>query len=71
MPAEVEGLLAVIKAFARQKSLDFQEWVDFCIYPEMVGEWLNSGLSTTAIKKQVEEKYALYNKQHKYLSSLA
>jgi len=72
MSQEIENLMAVIKSYARQKSLSFLEFVDYCIYPETISEWHAEGLSTTAMKRKVDEKYEAYNELHKLVfSSLA
>lgn len=71
MMQEIERVLAFVKSYANSKSIDFVEYVDICIYPDMIEEWISKGMGTTAIKKQVETQYFAYNEQRKYLSSLA
>lgn len=70
MISEIENVLAVIRAHAARKGIDYSEYVEFCIYPDMVEEWIAEGLSCTSIKKRVDERFTAYNKQRKYLSSL-
>ena len=71
MLPEIEKMLALIKSYGRDKGMDFMEFVDICIYPAIIEEWISSGMGSTSIKKAVDERFSAYNKQRKYLSSLA
>ena len=66
----MKKILALIKSHGRNKGMDFLEYVDICIYPEMIEQWISKGMSSTSIKKTVEEQFSAYNEQRKYLSSL-
>ena len=68
---EIERMLSVIKSYAGIQGADFAEYVDFCIYPSMIEDWLSKGMGISAIKKQVYHNFTEYEKQRKYLSSLA
>jgi len=61
--------LRTLHEFAlKNNNFSFEEFIDICIYPDMVKEWLDAGFGLRKIKKLVFEYYLLYEEQRKLLS---
>jgi len=65
----INKILNALHNFASaNNNYSFEEFIDFCIYPEMVKQWLDAGMSYKEIKKVVFDLFIRYEEQRKLFS---
>jgi len=53
---------------AKQNDYSLEEFIDFCVYPDMVKEWVDAGFGLRRIKKIVFNLFLQYEEQRKLFS---
>lgn len=67
--ADINKTLNALHAFASAKNnCSFVEFIDFCVYPDMVKQWLDAGMACREIKRVVFDLFLRYEEQRKLLS---
>ena len=66
----INKVLSALHDFASAKGdYSFVEFIDFCVYPDMINQWLCAGMACREIKKAVFDLFLRYEEQRKLLSS--
>lgn len=69
MEKRINSILNGLHEFAvAQKDFSFEEFIDFCVYPEMINKWIEAGMSNRKIKECVLDLFYRYEEQRKLLS---
>lgn len=70
MEERINKILNSLHEYATSKGdYSFEEFIDFCVYPDMIKQWLVTGTGCREIKRKVFDLFLRYEEQRKLLSA--